>query len=159
MMKKLFYILLCGLMCLSISGCEISIRIYDHNYAVKEYDDDEKIAENDFYNRGDTYTNRNDGVFWGDYDEFQGRETIVTLSSDEEKEITLKMSLWTDDGKVKIVHVDPELNVTTLFEYECGDTSGQYSKKLDTLVKLKTGENLFKIVGYDCKNLSVRLYW
>lgn len=158
-MKKLLCILLCGLMCLSISGCKISIRISDSEYALREYDDDEKIAKNDFYDDGDTYTNRSDGVFWGDYEKFKGRRTIVTIPSDEVKEITLKMSLWTDEGKVKIVFVDPELNVTTLFEYECGDTSGQYSAELNTSVKLQKGENLFKIVGYDCKNLKVQLYW
>lgn len=168
-MKKLLCILLCVIICAAFSGCEadlgcvtVGIRIADSEddeYAKLEYDDNEKIAADDRYDDGDTYTNRNDGVFWGDYEEFLGRRTIVTLSYDEDKEITLRMSLRTDDGKAKIVLVDPELNVTTLLEYECCDTSGQYSKELNTSVKLKTGENLFKIVGYDCKNLRVRLYW
>ncbi len=163
-MKKLLFALLCalsfGIVCLTFSGCfTIKISLADDGFAQREYDDNEKIAGEDRYNKGDAYTEHNNGSFGGSYEEFSGRETISECPSKVDKEVSVELSLYTEKGKVKVVFVDAEDNVTTLLEYESGDTSGQYSKKITTDIKLLKGKNRFKIVGYDCEDLKVDLHY
>lgn len=158
-MRKLLCLLFCALMCLSLSGCKISMRITDSEYARLEYDDDEKIAGKDCYDDGDTYNIRSDGRYWGGYEEFKGRRTIAECPSEEDRSVSVELSLRTGKGKAKVVFVDAELNVTTLIEYESGDMSGQLSKKTTAAVKFLKGENFFKLVGYDCEDLIVDIHY
>ncbi len=163
-MKKLFFVLLCtlsfGFVCLTFSGCfTIRLSLADNEFAQREYEDNEKIAGEDRYGAGDTYTEHNNGRFRGRYEEFSGRETIVECPSKVDKEVSVELSLYTENGKVKVVFVDAEDNVTTLLEYESGDTSGQYSKETTAAVNFLKGENRFKIVGYDCEDLAVQLHY
>ncbi len=163
-MKKLLFGLLCalsfGIVCLTFSGCfTIKISLADDGFAQREYDDNEKIAGEDRYSKGDAYTEHKNGRFGGTYEEFSGRKTISECPSKVDKEVSVELSLYTEKGKVKVVFVDAEDNVTTLLEYESGDTSGQYSKEITAAVKFLEGKNRFKIVGYDCEDLKVKLYY
>ncbi len=163
-MKKLLFVLICalslGIACLTFSGCfTIKISLVDEEFAQRDYDDNEKIAGEDLYRKGDAYTEHKNGKFEGSYEEFSGRETIVECPSKVDKEVSVELSLYTENGKVKVVFVDAEDNVTTLLEYESGDTSGQYSKETTAAVNFLKGENRFKIVGYDCEDLAVQLHY
>jgi len=163
-MKKTFLVLLCalslGIACMTFSGCfTIRISLADDGFAQRDYDDDEKIAGEDRYNKGDAFTEHKNGLFGGSYEEFSGRETISECPSKADKEVSVELSLYTEKGKAKIVFVDAEDNVTTLLEYESGDTDRQYAKETTAAVKFLKGENRFKIVGYDCEDLKVDLHY
>lgn len=158
-MKKLFCLMLCGVICLSFSGCfSIKISINEPEFAREDYSNNSRIAEDDRYDDGDTYVYRSDGRYWGGYEEFLGRRTIAECPSEENKSVSAELELITKKGKAKVVFVDAELNVTTLIEYESGDTSG-LAKKTTATVECLKGENFFKLVGYDCEDLTVELHF
>lgn len=156
--------MLCVFICVAFSGCAahvgcvtVGIQIADNEYAKLEYDDDEKIVADDRYDDGDTFTDRINGRYYGGYEEFLGRRTIMECPSEDEKEVSVRVTLYTKNGKAKVVFADAENNVTALIEYESGDTNGQLSKEVNTTVKFLKGENKFKLVGYDCEDLNVWL--
>lgn len=65
-------------------------------------------------------------------------------------------------GKVKIVFIDPDNNVTTLLEYERGadgERSGEYYERLpgSMEIPLPEGDSRVKVAGYDCEYVTVEM--
>ena len=86
--------------------------------------------------------------------EFDGRETLWTFMAEEEQEMEVSIYLSLSSGQVKIVYIDAGGTITNLLESTTEGTVGIAETKN---VLLKNGENRFKVVGYDCRDLDVEL--
>lgn len=157
--------LLC-VMCLFLSGCTIKITFGTPDYA-RIYSDDTALAGEDEYDGTDEQTIHNDkkGYYFGNWEELNGHTVMYAFTSDgaETLKITkLDVCARSGTGKVKIVYIDPDDNVTTLLEYERnadGERSGEYYERLPGSVEipLSEGESRVKVAGYDCENVTVEM--
>ena len=147
MMKKLKFVLLMVL-CLCFVGC-------NNEFAETEYENVEKIADSgDRYAKEMSVFNHVNGEYTLTVSKFNGRETLWTKSYKEACEASLEVSMVLSDGQAKLVHIDAEDNVTTLVEY----TSESCSEEAVTVpVTMMKGKNRIKIVGYDCKELELKM--
>ncbi len=147
MMKKLKYAVLLFL-CLGFLGC-------NNEFAKEDYDNTEKIAASgDRYSKEVSVFNHVNGEYTLTVSKFNGRETLWTKSYKEACEVSLEVSMVLSEGQAKLVHIDAEDNVTTLVEY----TSESCSEEAVTVpVTMTKGKNRIKIVGYDCKDLELRM--
>lgn len=144
-MKKftsVFFLLMCILLFVS---CESSSdkeqkAIYNNN--------DKIINSKDSYNAFETKDNSNEDHIKFTYGTFYGLKTIKTISTNNDNEIDLKLTCKLASGNFKVVLVDGEKNMQTLFEGNDNE-----SKR----VKLKKGENKIRIVGNDAKNVDIDL--
>ena len=66
----------------------------------------------------------------------------------------INVSLSLSKGQVKIVHIDKDGNVTTVIE--CTPDTSTDGFVTET-VSLKNGKNRFKIVGYDCEDIDLKI--
>lgn len=146
-MKKV-RILLIGLLCLSITGCS-------NEFAQKEYDSSEKIAQTeDRYVKQVSVFNQKDGEYIFTVSKFDGRETLWSDKVYENQDIEIGFSFKLSKGQAKVVHIDDEGNVTTVIECSPDtSTDGYVTEK----VALKCGQNRLKIVGYDCEDVELKM--
>ena len=146
MKKKLFIVI--ATLCLFLVGCS-------NEFAKEEYNSAESIAKTgDRYAKKISVFNPIDGGYSLTVSEFDGRETLWSKNVKEEQNIEMEFSLTLSEGQAKVVIVNEEGNVTTLIE--CSPetvTDGLVSKT----VELSKGENNIKIVGYDCKDLELKM--
>lgn len=86
--------------------------------------------------------------------EFDGRETLWSIMTEEEQEMEVSIHFALSEGQAKIAYIDADGNVITLAE-----SAEEGKTELDTTesVWLKKGKNRFKVVGYDCRDLDVKL--
>ena len=147
MMKKIKYAVLLVL-CLCFVGC-------NNEFAETEYENAEKIADSgDRYSKEMSVFNHVNGEYTLTVSKFNGRETLWTKSYKEACEVSLEVSLALSEGRAKVVHIDAEDNVTTLVEYTPETCSGEAVTVPVTMTK---GKNRIKIVGYDCKDLELKM--
>ena len=146
-MKKL-KVLIFVLLCCFITGCS-------NEFAKQEYDSEEKISqEGDRYAKEISVFNSIDGGYSLTISKFDGRETLWTETVEEERNIEIDFSFSLSAGQAKIVHIDAQVNVTTVIECmpeTC--TDGVVTKT----VALKSGKNRLKIVGYDCEDIDLKM--
>lgn len=146
-MKKsciLFIIVLC----LLITGCS-------NKFAENEYDSVEKIIESeDRYAKESSVFNPVDGGYSLVVSKFDGRQTLWTDTLEESQSVEIELSFALTEGQAKIVHVDAEGNVTTLIECTPETSTDGYVTKT---VSMTAGENRIKIVGFDCKNIDLKV--
>ena len=72
----------------------------------------------------------------------------------ENRSVEINVSLSLSKGQVKIVHIDKDGNVTTVIE--CTPDTSTDGFVTET-VSLKNGKNRFKIVGYDCEDIDLKI--
>ena len=63
--------------------------------------------------------------------------------------VNLKISI--SAGSAKVVYIDPDDNVTVITELSEDSTERDISE----IISFKKGRNRIKLVGYDCKNVSI----
>ena len=147
MMKKLKYVFLMVL-CLCFVGC-------NNEFAKEDYDNTEKIVSSgDRYAKEMSVFNHVNGEYSLTVSKFNGRETLWTKSYKEACEVMLEVSLVISEGQAKLVHIDEEDNVTTIVECvpeNCAEEA------VTVPVAMKKGKNRLKIVGYDCKDLELKM--
>lgn len=149
-MKKKFVLLFCVLfcfLCLFMTACS-------NEFAAEEYEDNNKISQNDRYAKEMSVFNIEDGGYSFTASKFNGRETLWTqsLKTDQDLEIHFKFSL--SNGRAKVVHVDGKGNVTTLIECTPDTSTDGFVTKT---VSLSSGRNRLKIVGYDCEDIDLTM--
>ena len=146
-MKKII-IALAVLLVFCLIGCS-------NTYAKDEYNSLEKLAgEGDRYSKEGSVFNPIEGGYSFTVSKYDGRQTLRTWNISEDMELSMEILCSLTDGTGKLVHVDSEGNVTTLVE--CNkDTSAAVIRT----VYLKKGRNDIKFVGYDCKNLDLKMYF
>ena len=141
-------ILLQNLRCLFITGCS-------NKFAENEYDSVEKIIESeDRYAKESSVFNPIDGGYSLVVSKFDGRQTLWTDTLEESQSVEIELSFALTEGQAKIVHIDAEGNVTTLIECTPETSTDGYVTKT---VSMTAGENRIKIVGFDCKNIDLKV--
>ena len=75
---------------------------------------------------------------------------------EESQSVEIELSFALTEGQAKIVHIDAEDNVTTLIECTPETPTDGYVTKT---VSMTPGENRIKIVGYDCKNIDLKMFF
>jgi uncharacterized protein YxeA len=147
-MKKVMSTLLIALICLSVTGCS-------NEFAKQEYDSDKIISKTeDRYAKEISESNTINGEYTLTISKFDGRETIWKNTLEQGQDIELGFCLSLSEGQVKIVHIDEENNVTTVIECSPETSTDGYETKT---LSLKSGQNRLKIVGYDCKNIDLKM--
>lgn len=140
--------LLLGLILVILTGCS-------NTFAKKEYYDTAKIAViEDRYSKESSVFNPIDNGYSLEVKKFDGRQTLWTKTLDNDEDINIEIKLSLSEGAVKIVHVDEDGYVTTIIECTPDNCVEEYVVKT---VSLKKGLNSIKIVGYECKNIDLKL--
>ena len=135
-------------LCLFIAGCS-------NKFAENEYDSVEKIIESeDRYAKESSVFNPIDGGYSLVVSKFDGRQTLWTDTLEESQSVEIELSFVLTEGQAKIVHIDAEGNVTTLIECTPETSTDGYVTKT---VSMTAGENRIKIVGFDCKNIDLKV--
>lgn len=135
-------------LCLFITGCS-------NKFAENEYDSVEKIIESeDRYAKESSVFNPIDGGYSLVVSKFDGRQTLWTDTLEESQSVEIELSFVLTEGQAKIVHIDAEGNVTTLIECTPETSTDGYVTKT---VSMTAGENRIKIVGFNCKNIDLKV--
>ena len=121
----------------------------------REYNDAEKIVRiEDRYTKENSVFNSIDGGYSLTVSKFDGRQTlwkkILEGNADSEIQIDLKISR----GNAKVVYIDADNNITVLLECSQNDPNEQKATKT---VSLTNGLNRLKIVGYDCRDVDLKI--
>lgn len=152
-MKKLtawlFAVLLIAVLCLTFTGC------VDGEKAREYYYSDEQIASlyENYRATGSKSESSNNKGFTYKITQFNGYDTKLKVSVTREGSATASASLSLSEGQAKLVHIDADDKVTTIVE--CSGEEG--SKTAEVKLFMTKGRNRFKLVGYDCKDLEVKL--
>ena len=123
-------------------------------FAEKEYDSDKAIATSDRNIKVGTVSSHKNGAYSFSASKFDGRETVWKNPLTAEKDVSIVISLSLKKGKAKVVYIDDSKNVTTLIG--CTPETSLDDSITQSLT-MKKGNNGFKIVGYDCKDLKLKL--
>ena len=106
-MKKIIVVLL---LAFCLIGCS-------NTYAKEEYDSLEKLAsQGDRYSKKGSVFNPVEGGYSFTVSKFDGRQTLHTWNLSEDKELSMEIICYLNDGTGKLIHVDADGNVTTLVE-------------------------------------------
>ena len=137
-------------LCLFMTGCS-------NKFAENEYDSVEKIIESeDRYAKESSVFNSIDGGYSLVVSKFDGRQTLWTDTLEESQSVEIEFSFALTEGRAKIVHIDADGNVTTLIECTPETSTDGYLTKT---VSMSTGENKLKIVGFDCENIDLEMFF
>ena len=143
-------ILLIIVFCFFMTGCS-------NKFAENEYDSVEKIIESeDRYAKESSVFNSIDGGYSLVVSKFDGRQTLWTDTLEESQSVEIEFSFALTEGRAKIVHIDADGNVTTLIECTPETSTDGYLTKT---VSMSTGENKLKIVGFDCENIDLEMFF
>lgn len=144
-MKKLALILTAA-MCLTLAGCG------NNEFAKEEYEQTSVIAADDRYaETGYNLTTTNNG-FSVKAKKFDGRDTLWTFTEETGRNAALMMSFCLSKGTAKLVLIDDNGVVSTIAE-----ATGEEDMMKGMKIYINKGENRFKLVGYDCKNVEIGL--
>lgn len=152
-MKKAFiYFFISLILCVTIglTGC-------GNEFAKQEYNDAEKIVQiEDRYAKDNSVFNPTDGGYSLTVSKFDGRQTLWKKTLEENADIEIQIDLKISSGNAKVVYIDSNNNITVLIE--CSQSSSNEQTATKT-VSLTNGLNRLKVVGYDCKDIDLKLYF
>lgn len=144
----LFSLILC--VTVSFTGC-------GNEFAKQEYNDDEKIVQiADRYAKSNSVFNPIEGGYSLTASQFDGRETLWEKTLEDNAEIEIQIDLNTTSGNAKVVFIDSNNDIIVLIERLQNDSNEQTATKT---VSLTNGLNRLKIVGYDCENIDLKLFF
>ena len=150
MKQNIIIVLICLIVCVTIglTGC-------GNEFAKQEYNDAEKIAQiEDRYAKDNSFSNHIDGGYTLTVSKFNGRQTLWSKTLEKSAEIEIQFDFSISSGSAKIVYIDCNNNVTVLIECSQNDSNEQTATKT---VSLTSGLNRLKIVGYDCKDIDLKI--
>lgn len=149
-MKKLILPLILAA-CMLFSGCS-------NEFAKEDYDNTSKIASTNRYAVQKSSVLTKNGNVSAIIEKFDGYITIWESTENSDVSLPASVSLCLASGTAKLVLVDGSNNVTTLVEHNAeasNDITGKAST--DAVVSLTKGENMIKLVGYDCENVEAEI--
>ena len=142
----LIYLIIC--VTIGLTGC-------GNNFAKQEYNDAEKIVQiDDRYAKDNSVFNPIDGGYSLTVSKFNGRQTLWNKTLEKSSEIEMQLDLGISSGSAKVVYIDCNNNVTVLIECSQNGSNEQTATKT---VSLTSGSNRLKIVGYDCKDIDLKI--
>jgi len=134
MLKKLVFISVIVLICLSISGCKEPTQ-----YQQSIYNDNSLIVkEGDSFFTSRYSSKGSNGDIKVTFSKLTGSKTLWDIDYTEEKEININYSTKKSNGEFKLVLINPDGKIYYLNEKT---TEGKYSSKL------AVGKNRIKVVG------------
>ena len=152
-MNRAFTSIFLGLiLCLTIcfTGC-------GNEFAKQEYNDDEKIVQiADRYAKSNSVFNQIEGGYSLTASQFDGRETLWEKTLEENAEIEIQIDLNITSGNAKVVFIDNNNDITVLIEHLQNNFNELTTTKI---VSLTNGLNRLKIVGHDCENIDLKLFF
>ena len=141
-------LLICLTMCLT--GCS-------NEFAKREYNDAEKIVQiEDHYAKENSVFNTIEGGYSLTVAKFDGRQTLWNKTIEENAYEQVRFDLSISSGYAKIVYIDSDNRITVIAECLQNQSIEQSVTKS---VSFTSGLNRFKIVGYDCKNIDLKLFF
>lgn len=143
-MKK-FALVLIAAMCLTLAGC-------GNEFAKEEYEQASMIAADDRYAETGFDLTTTDNGFKVKAKKFDGRDTLWTITEETGCDVAAQVWFSLSEGKAKLVLVDDNGDVFTVAE-----ATGKEDMLKKTMIYINKGENRFKLVGYDCKNVEIGL--
>ncbi|MDE6415080.1 MAG: hypothetical protein K2K48_06660 [Anaeroplasmataceae bacterium] len=148
--KAFFSILILGIIILGISGCSTE-------FAKQEYDDAEKIVQmgDHCVESNSAFKSINDSHSFT-ASKFNGRKTLWKKSLAKNVDVEIQFEISISSGYAKIVHIDSDNNITVLVECSEDNSTKQSGTKI---ISFTSGLNRFKIVAYDCKDISLKLFF
>lgn len=150
-MKKNIIIVLIYL----LVGVTIGLTGCGNDFAKQEYNNAEKIAQiEDRYAKDNSFSNHIDGGYTLTVSKFNGRQTLWNKTLEKSAEIEIQLDLSISSGSAKVVYIDCNDNVTVLIECSQNDSNEQTATKT---VSLTSGLNRLKIVGFDCKDIDLKI--
>ncbi|MBD5111919.1 MAG: hypothetical protein HDT42_05205 [Ruminococcaceae bacterium] len=144
-MKK-FVLVLTAAMCLMLAGCG------SNEFAKEEYEQASVIVADDRYAETGFNLTTADNGFNVKAKKFDGRDTLWTITEETGCDAAAQVWFRLSKGKAKLVLIDDNGDVFTVAE-----ASGEEDMLKGTIIYLNKGENKFKLVGYDCKNVEIGL--
>lgn len=153
MKKSVLLLILAQIMmiCMLFSGCS-------NEFAKEDYNNTSKIAQTDNYAAQMSKTTAKNGSVKFSVSKFDGYITIWEQTMTSDTNLPANVSLSLASGTAKLVLVDGNNNVTTLVEHKSeasDDITGKASP--DSVVRLTNGQNMIKLVGYDCEEVEVEI--
>ena len=152
-MKRAFTSIVFSLiLCVTIgfTGC-------GNEFAKQEYNDDEKIVQiADRYAKNNSVFNPIEGGYSLNASRFDGRETLWKKTLEDSAEIEIQIDLNIKSGNAKVVFIDSNNDITVLIERLQNNSNELTTTKI---VSLTNGLNRLKIVGYDCENIDLKLFF
>lgn len=146
-MKRRKMIWIC-LLCLLMTACS-------NEFARREYNSDEKISRpEDHYTKVLSVFTSTNGECSLTVSEFDGRQSLWAETLKKDLTVDLSFSFRLSKGLAKLVHIDDDGNVTTLIECSPDTPTDGFVTKT---VSFKSGQNRLKIVGYDCKDMELKI--
>ena len=144
----LFSLILC--VTVSFTGC-------GNEFAKQEYNDDEKIVQiADHYAKSNSVFSTIEGGYSLTALQFDGRETLWEKTLEDNAEIEIQIDLNITSGNAKVVFIDNNNDITVLIERLQNNSNELTTTKI---VSLTNGLNRLKIVGYDCENIDLKLFF
>lgn len=144
----LFSLILC--VTVSFTGC-------GNEFAKQEYNDDEKIVQiADHYAKSNSVFSTIEGGYSLNALQFDGRETLWEKTLEDNAEIEIQIDLNITSGNAKVVFIDNNNDITVLIERLQNNSNELTTTKI---VSLTNGLNRLKIVGYDCENIDLKLFF
>ncbi len=141
-------LLICLTMCLT--GCS-------NEFAKREYNDAEKIVQiEDHYAKENSVFNTIEGGYSLTVAKFDGRQTLWNKTIEENAYEQVRFDLSISSGYAKIVYIDCDNNITVLAE--CSQDNSKKQSGTET-ISFTSGLNRFKIVGYGCKDIDLKLFF
>lgn len=116
-------------------------------------EDDQIISEEDTFNLNDKEQKIEGQVYRGQL-EFEGMDTLWTYEVEEDIEVALSYLLSLSSGKAKLVHIDPEGEVSVIVENK--DVSTQAALE-NCMLSLRKGENRIKLVAANKAQIDMQL--
>ncbi len=146
--QKFMQIVACIALCAVLVGCNT-------DFAKTDYNDDAKIARDadQCVQLVSTQLTVNEN-FKYTCGQFDGRLEVWKKNIKDNNEISLDIELSVKEGNAKVVLVNPDGKVQVLAECADGETSVSVT---DLQLSLKSGKNRIKVVGYECKDLEVKM--
>ena len=125
------------------------------NLHALEYNSDKAIAQggDNYLAIASAFSSTDNGFLYTAY-RFDGRETLWEKELEENQDIEIDFSFSLTEGQAKIVLIDGQNDVTTLFE--CSPDA-EVDTSVTKTISLKSGQNTLKIVGHDCENVDLEL--
>ena len=145
-------ILICLILCIvmSLAGC-------GNEFAEREYNDVESIVQiEDRYAKENSVFNPVDGGYSLTVSKFDGRQTLWKKTLEENVEAEVRIELSISSGCAKIVHIDSDNRITVVAECLQNQSNKQCVTKS---LSFTSGLNRFKLVGYDCKEIDLKLFF
>lgn len=123
------------------------------NPMVAIYDNDKKIASStNSYNLNNCEQTTEDGHFTASVEKMEGMDTIWVFDTEEDTLLNITYTLNVTSGKMKLVLINPEGDVSIIAECDT-----EMSEPIQSTLNIESGNNRIKIVADENTKFDVEI--